>query len=71
MILMIWAAATPSACERSWTVTPEGTVTGPVGWGPARLIRPSLRAVAGLPRVLARPGSRRSMTTRRLRPRGP
>jgi len=34
MILMIWAAGTPSACERSLTVTPELTVTGPVGWGP-------------------------------------
>ena len=31
MILMIWAARTPSACEKSRTVTPDGTVTGPVG----------------------------------------
>ena len=31
MILISWAAGTPSACERSRTVTPDGTVTGPVG----------------------------------------
>ena len=31
MILMIWTAGTPSACERSRTETPDGTVTGPVG----------------------------------------
>ena len=31
MILMICAAGIPSACERSRTVTPDGTVTGPVG----------------------------------------
>ena len=31
MILMIWAAGTPSACERSRTETPDGTVAGPVG----------------------------------------
>src|ERR1044072_1919115 len=33
MILMIWAAGTPSAWDRSLTDTPEGTVTGPVGCG--------------------------------------
>src|SRR3712207_8921377 len=31
MILMIWAAGTPSACDRSRTETPDGTVAGPVG----------------------------------------
>ena len=30
-ILMIWGIDTPSACERSLTVTPDSTVTGPVG----------------------------------------
>ena len=30
-ILMIWAIGTPSACERSRTVTPDSTETGPVG----------------------------------------
>ena len=31
MILMIWPAGTPNAAERSFTVAPEETVTGPVG----------------------------------------
>ena len=31
MILMIWATVIPSAAERSLTLTPDGTVTGPVG----------------------------------------
>jgi hypothetical protein len=31
MILMICAAGMPSAWEKSRTVTPDGTVTGPVG----------------------------------------
>src|SRR6185503_6186164 len=32
-ILMIWDIGTPSAPERSFTVTPDSTVTGPVGGG--------------------------------------
>ena len=31
MILMICATVIPSAAERSLTLTPDGTVTGPVG----------------------------------------
>ena len=31
MILMICATVMPSAAERSLTLTPDGTVTGPVG----------------------------------------
>ena len=31
-ILMICAIVTPSAADRSLTVTPDSTVTGPVGW---------------------------------------
>ena len=47
MILMIWAAGTPSAWERSLTETPEGTVTGPVGAGPGALFgRGSVRSRA-------------------------
>jgi hypothetical protein len=30
-ILMISAILTPSACEKSWTLTPDSTETGPVG----------------------------------------
>ena len=30
-ILMICGIETPSACENPWTVTPDSTVTGPVG----------------------------------------
>ena len=47
MILMIWAAGTPSAWDRSLTETPEGTVTGPVGAGPGALFgRGSVRSRA-------------------------
>src|SRR5215218_9787097 len=71
MILMIWAAGTPSACERSRTETPDGTVAGPVGGATScfsRLgvasVRP--RAWRGLGRLLPP-----SITTRRLRPGAP
>ena len=52
MILMIWTAGTPSACEKSRTVTPDGTVTGPVGGDDLarRRLRP-VAAAAALPRV--------------------
>ena len=29
--VMIWGAEIPSACDRFWIVTPDSTVTGPVG----------------------------------------
>src|SRR5436190_8014175 len=70
MILMIWAAGTPSAWDRSLTDTPEGTVTGPVGCGPGcDFGRGSVRSRACREswRGLAAP---LSMTTRRLRPPG-
>src|SRR6476660_1364024 len=70
MILMIWAAATPSAWDRSLTETPEGTVTGRVGCGPGcDFGRGSARSRAWREswRGLAAP---LSMTTRRLRPPG-
>ena len=54
---MISAIGTPSACERSRTVTPDSTVTGPVGATGAvraRLARRPLVAVARLAGVLAR-----------------
>ena len=35
MILMISGTGTPSAAESSFTVAPELTVTGPVGWAGA------------------------------------
>ena len=69
---MIWGIGTPSACERSLTVTPDSTVTGPVGGrrraGAAAAAR-SLRSRGWRARggVLPPP----SMTTRRFRPRGP
>ena len=55
MILMIWAAGTPSACERSRTETPDGTVAGPVGGATSCFSRfgARLAAVAGLTRVRA------------------
>ncbi len=72
IVLMIWATGKPSAAESSFTETPEGTVTGPVGgaigapfgWrspprGPWRSPGRDGRA-AGL-----------SITTRRLRPGAP
>ena len=31
MNLMICGAEMPSACDRFWIVTPDATVTGPVG----------------------------------------
>ena len=71
MILMICAAGTPSACERSRTETPDGTVAGPVGgatscfsrFGVAS-VRP--RAWRGFGRLLPP-----SITTRRFRPGAP
>ena len=70
MILMIWAAPIPSACERSRTVTPDGTVTGPVGattscfsrFGAASRRSRAWRGFGRLPL---------SMTTRRFRPGAP
>ena len=55
---MSFGTGTPSACERSRTVTPDWTVTGPVGGDDlARLLRLARRrAVAALARVLARAG---------------
>ncbi len=54
--LMICGIAMPTACERSLTVTPDCTFTGPVGatTGAVDLGRAVL-AVAGLARVLPRP----------------
>ncbi len=48
-ILMICGIETPSACEKSRSVTPDSTVTGPVGGDDlARCPRPALdRAIAG------------------------
>ena len=63
------ASATPSACERSLTVTPDSTVTGPVGGAisrGARLARRSRGAGA-----VRRGRPRRSITTRRFRLPGP
>src|SRR4051794_32022570 len=74
MILMICAAGMPSACERSRTVTPDGTVTGPVGWmtGCCDFGFASWRSPA---RWRLSPGRGRwlplSMTTRRFLPPGP
>ena len=71
MILMICAAGTPSACERSRTETPDGTVAGPVGATTSRggAFGPSLR-----PRAWRMSRGRcplPSMTTRRFRPGAP
>ena len=69
-ILMSSGIGTPSACERSLTVTPDSTVIGPVGGGAgawrgcggalerSRAWRPALRPPPP------------SMTTRRFRPTG-
>src|SRR6188474_1595793 len=65
-ILMIWDIGTPSAPERSLTVTPDSTVTGPVGGGGGRgaaCCERSRAARASRPRA-APP----SITTRRRRP---
>src|SRR5512138_3098870 len=68
---MIWAIGTPSAPERSLTVTPDSTVTGPVGCagacGRAGAWADRSRA-ARVSRPRAAPPS---MTTRRRRPPGP
>ena len=67
---MIWATGIPSACDSSRTVTPDGTVTGPVG---ATISRGCF--VGAMPRCSReRRSSWRgraapvSITTRRLRP---
>ena len=54
MILMICATGIPSAADRSLTVTPEGTVTGPVGGDRLLLLGARFRAVARLAGVLTR-----------------
>ena len=70
MILMIWAAGMPSACDRSLTVTPEGTVAGPVGCGPGcDFGRGSVRSRDWRESWRGR-AAPVSMTTRRLRPPG-
>ena len=71
MILMIWAAGTPSAWERSRTETPDGTVAGPVGATTSRG-----GAFGTSPRLRAWRASRGrwpppSITTRRFRPGAP
>src|ERR1700757_4497873 len=52
--VMIFGIGTPSACERSRTLTPDSTETGPVGgaggWGP----RPAPRAAVPRRPLLAR-----------------
>src|SRR6188474_1443977 len=70
-ILMIWDIGTPSAPERSLTVTPDSTVTGPVGGGGG-----GVRGAACCERSrAARPSRPRalppSITTRRRRPAWP
>ena len=72
MILMIWATGIPSACERSLTLTPEGTVTGPVGAaGALSRGRASARGIRRVPGAPGLPPPAReawlSITTRRLR----
>ena len=54
MILMICGIGTPSACEKSRTVTPDWTLTGPVG-GATGCVRLGLDvlAVAGALAVVA------------------
>ena len=68
MILMIWAAGTPSAWDRSRTETPDCTVTGPVGCVDSRR---SLRGVSCRSRCCLASGRGRaaplSITTRRRR----
>src|SRR5262245_60798940 len=68
---MIWDIGTPSAPERSLTVTPDSTVTGPVGgagacWRGAACCDRSRAARASRPRA-APP----SITTRRRLPAAP
>ncbi len=74
MILISWAAGTPSACEKSRTVTPDGTLTGPVGatTGCCVFGRCSVRSRAWRASGRGRDACV-SMTTRRLRrpPTGP
>ena len=71
MILMICGIGTPSACERSRTVTPDWTVTGPVGGGDLRArcfgSRRGRVVAAAAPWRGPRTRRRLSMTTRRLR----
>src|SRR5436190_22537424 len=68
MNMMILGAGTPSACERSRTVTPDGTVIGPVG---ATTSRGVLGRDASRSRCCCRASRGRaaalSITTRRLR----
>ena len=70
-ILMSSGIGTPSACERSLTVTPDSTVTGPVG-GAAGAAAAAAQAARSRSRGW-RPWLRApppSMTTRRFRPAG-
>ena len=68
---MIWDIGTPSAPDRSLTVTPDSTVTGPVGgagacWRGGACCDRSRAARASRPRALPP-----SITTRRRRPPAP
>ncbi len=70
-ILMMLGIGTPSACEKSRTLTPDSTETGPVGGVPARAARGrrlSWRACRCSRGGRAPPWS---MTTRRRRPPAP
>ena len=53
MILMICATVIPSAAERSLTLTPDGTVTGPVGARNGLLTRLGARRSAAIARLAA------------------
>src|SRR3954454_17299730 len=71
---MIWGIATPSACEKSRSVTPDSTVAGPVGGATSRgCLGP--RSIGRSPGRWRCPWPGRlppwSMTTRRLRFPGP
>ena len=71
---MICAIGMPSACEKSRSVTPDSTVTGPVGGATSRGClgcgRPGGRRAAGAGPAPGRPPPP-SMTTRRFRFPGP
>ena len=70
-ILMIWDIGTPSAPDRSLTVTPDSTVTGPVGCG-AGCARGGAWADRSRAARASRPrAAPPSITTRRRRPPGP
>ena len=69
--VMIFGIGTPSACERSRTLTPDSTETGPVGGGAGG--RGSRRWLSWRACRCSREGRAPpwSMTTRRRRPPGP